>query len=119
LTWELLRIRKSRDRKDQLFAFLFPSEMRYQSVSLERGEAMSQPNKKQWRKLRSHGVRASDVDNLLSALRALDRIVVKISTRLYKIPRRDRTAMREQNRRLHDTLRERLSLFLDSPERGT
>ena len=79
---------------------------------------MSQPNKQPWRKLRSHGVRASDVDKLLNALRALDRIVVEISTRLYKIPRCDRAAMREQNRRLHDTIRERLAPFLDSSQRG-
>lgn len=79
---------------------------------------MSQPNQQPWRKLRSHGVQARDVDKLLDALRALDRIVVEISTRLYKIPPRDRAAMREQNRRLHDTIRERLSVFLDSSQRG-
>ena len=79
---------------------------------------MSQPNKQPRRKLRSNGVRARDVDKLIKALRALDRIVVEISTRLYEIPPRDRLAMREQNRRLHDTIRERLSLFLDSPQRG-
>jgi hypothetical protein len=80
---------------------------------------MSQPNKQPWRKSRSQGERASDVDKFLNAFRALDRIVVEISTRHYKIPRRDRAAMREQNRRLHDTIRERVSLFLDSPQRGT
>jgi len=79
---------------------------------------MSQPNKQPWRKLRSHGVRASDVDKLLDVLRELDLIVVEISTRIYKIPRRDRAAMRERNRRLHETIREHLSQFLYEPEKG-
>ncbi len=73
---------------------------------------MSQPNRQPWRKSRSHGVRARDVDKLLSALRALDRVVIEISTRMYKMPRRDRAAMREQNRRLHNTIRERLFRLL-------
>ncbi|HXY06784.1 MAG TPA: hypothetical protein VEI52_02935 [Terriglobales bacterium] len=73
---------------------------------------MSQPNRQPWRKLRSHGGRASDVDQLLNALRVLDRIVVEISMHIYKIPRRDRAAMLEQHRCLHDTIRERLPRFL-------
>ena len=78
---------------------------------------MSQPNEHRWRKVRAHGLRAGDIDKLLNALRELDRIVVEISMRIYKIPRRDRAAMREQNRRLHSSIRERLSQFLyKSPE---
>ncbi len=73
---------------------------------------MSQPNRQSWRKSRSDGIRARDVDKLLRALRALDRVVIEISTRMYKMPRRDRAAMREQNRRLHNTIRERLSRLL-------
>ncbi len=73
---------------------------------------MSQPNKEQWRKLRTHSLRPNDLDKLLDALRALDRTVVEISMHIYKVPRRDRTAMRERHRRLHDTIRERLPRFL-------
>jgi hypothetical protein len=62
--------------------------------------------------LRSRRVRAGDVEKLLNALRALDRTVVEISMRIYKVPRRDRASMLEQHRRLHDTIRERLPRFL-------
>ena len=78
---------------------------------------MAQPNKQPWRKLHSHGVRATDLDKLLSALRALDRAVVEISMSVYKVPRRDRAAMLEQHRRLHDMVREGLPRFLYPPER--
>jgi hypothetical protein len=37
---------------------------------------------------------------------------MEISMHMYKIPQRDRAAMREQHRRLHDTIRERLPQFL-------
>jgi hypothetical protein len=70
---------------------------------------MFQPNKQPILKSRSDSVRVSDVEEFLCALRALDRIVVEISMRMYKVPRRDRAVMRDQNRRLHDTIRERLS----------
>jgi len=78
---------------------------------------MPQPNKQSMRKLRSHGVRATDLDKLLNALRALDRTVVEISMNVYKVPRRDRAAMLEQHRRLHDMVRERLPRLLCQPER--
>jgi hypothetical protein len=77
---------------------------------------MAQPNKQSRRKLNSHGVRAADLDNFLNAFRALDRTVVEMSMNVYKIPRRDRAAMREQHRRLHDLVRERLPRFLYQPE---
>lgn len=73
---------------------------------------MSQPNNQLSRNSLFQGVRASDVDRLLNALRALDRTVVEISMHIYKIPHRDRTAMRKQHRCLHDTIRERLPRFL-------
>jgi hypothetical protein len=77
------------------------------------------PYKQPWRKLRSRGVRATDVDKLLNALRALDRTVVEISMEVYKVPRRDRAAMLEQHRRLHDMVRERLPRFLYESEKNT
>jgi hypothetical protein len=73
---------------------------------------MSHTNRQPWRNLRSHGFRAGDLDRLLNALRALDRTVVEISMHIYKVPPRDRTAMRKQHRRLHDTIRECLPRFL-------
>ena len=79
---------------------------------------MSRLHKQPWQQLLSHRVRASDVDKLVDALLALDRTVVEISMHIYKIPRRDRAAMLEQHRRLHDTLRERLPWFLYQPQRG-
>ena len=75
---------------------------------------MSQPKKGQWQKLRPHSLQANDVDKLLHALRALDRTVVEISMHIYKIPQRDQMAMREQHRRLHDSIRERLPRFLSN-----
>ncbi len=53
---------------------------------------MPQPDKQPWRKLRSRGVRATDLDKLLNAFRALDRTVVEISMKAYNVPRRDRAA---------------------------
>lgn len=73
---------------------------------------MAQPKKQSWRKMHSQGVRATDLDKFLNAFRALDRTVVEISMNVYKVPRRDRAAMLEQHRRLHDMVRERLPRFL-------
>ena len=86
------------------------------NLSVPRGNAMSQPNKQSGRKLRSHSVRATDLDKLLDAFRALDRTVVEISMNVYKVPRRDRATMLEQHRRLHDMVRERLPRILYQPE---
>lgn len=76
---------------------------------------MSQPNRRSRTKSRSGGVRASDVEKLLNAVRALDRTVVEISMHIYKIPRRDRAATLERHRRLHDSVRERLPRLLARP----
>ncbi len=76
---------------------------------------MSQPNRQSRGKSRSRIVRASDVEKLLNTVRALDRTVVEISMHIYKVPRRDRAAMRERHRRLHDSVRERLPRLLAQP----
>jgi hypothetical protein len=78
---------------------------------------MPQPVKQRWRKLRAQGARATDLDQLLNAFCALDRTVVEISMNAYKIPQRDRAAMLEQHRRLHDMVRERLPRFLYQSEK--
>ena len=78
---------------------------------------MSQPNQQQ-RKLRSHGFRANEVHKLLNALLMFDRTLVEFSMDLYRVPRRDRAALRKLNRRLHDTVRERLPRLLQQPNRA-
>lgn len=77
---------------------------------------MPQPHNESRRKVRSQGIRATDVDKLLSVLRALDRTVVELSMDVYKVPRRNRPAMLEQHRRLHDMVRTHLPRFLYRPE---
>jgi len=78
---------------------------------------MSQPTNQPQRKMRSHGVQANEVHKLLNALLALDRTLVEFSMDLYKVPRRDRAAMRRLHRRLHSTVRERLPGLLHQPHR--
>lgn len=68
-------------------------------------------------KLRSGSTRATDLEKLLNVFRALDRTVVEISMKVYKVPHRHRAAMLEQHRRLHDMVRERLPLLLYQPEK--
>lgn len=70
---------------------------------------MPQPNKNSCPKLRSRSSRARGLDKLLNQLRALDRTVVEISMKIYNVPPRDRPAMLEQHRRLHDLVRNRLA----------
>lgn len=70
---------------------------------------MPQPRKQSWRTLRSRSTRAKDFDEFLNLLRSLDRTVVDMSMNIYNVPRRDRPAMLEQHRRLHDMVREQLS----------
>jgi hypothetical protein len=52
--------------------------------------------------------RVNSNDQTLDILLALDRSMVEFSMGLYNVPRRDRALMREQNRRLHRALRNRL-----------
>jgi hypothetical protein len=73
---------------------------------------MTSHNKKERRKLRSQVLSPHDPAEMLDHLLALDRMLVEVSMRLYKIPRRDRFSMRAQNRRLHDAVRQHLPRFL-------
>jgi len=57
------------------------------------------------RTLRNQAASRSDPNEMLDILLALDRRVVELSMRLYNIPRRDRSVMRAQSRRLHDAVR--------------
>ena len=58
-----------------------------------------------------------DPNTMLDILLALDRAVVEVSMHLYNLPPRDRFAMREQNQRLHDAVREHLPRY-SKPHRG-
>jgi hypothetical protein len=73
---------------------------------------MPQPHKRSPRKSPCDRIRPTNLDTLLNAFRTLDRTVVEISMNVYKVPRRDRAAMLEQHRRLHDMVRKRLPRFL-------
>ena len=59
-------------------------------------------------KLRNQAIGEGDLNEMLDIFLALDRAVVEFSIVLYNVPRRDKVAIRQQNRRLHDALRERL-----------
>ena len=54
-----------------------------------------------------------DPNQTLDILLALDRSMVEFSMGLYNVPRRDRALMREQNRRLHRALRNRLPRLVE------
>ena len=73
---------------------------------------MPQPKKRSWRALRTRDARASDVKELLEVFSALDRIVIEISMHVYNVPPRDRSAMLEQHRRLHNAIRQGVPAFL-------
>jgi hypothetical protein len=53
-----------------------------------------------------------ELQKMLDILSACDRGVVEFSMGLYKVPRRDRAVMRQQNRRLHRALRKCLPQLL-------
>lgn len=73
---------------------------------------MTSQNKREWRKLRSQVLSQRDPNEMLDVLLALDRMLVEVSMRLYKVPQRDRFTMRKHNRRLHDTVRQHLPRLL-------
>lgn len=78
---------------------------------------MTSQNKREWHKLRSQVLSQRDPNEMLDVLLALDRMLVEVSMRLYKVPRRDRFAMRKHNRRLHDAVRQHLPRLL-TPSRS-
>jgi hypothetical protein len=83
---------------DKLFEFSFLNWSWYQFQ-------MKQQRERKWRELRNPVISESDSNRLLEILLALDRTVVELSMRIYNIPRRDRSRMRAQNRRLHEAVR--------------
>ncbi len=71
---------------------------------------MTQQDERKWR---NHVISESDLNKVLDILLALDRMVVELSMHFYNIPRRKRFVMREQNRRLHDVVREHLPRLVE------
>ncbi len=69
---------------------------------------MTKLNKAKRRESHSLISHRGDPNGMLDILLALDRSIVEFSMGLYNVPRRDRALMREQNRRLHRALRNRL-----------
>jgi len=74
---------------------------------------MIRQDERKLRKLRDRLSGESDPNTLVEILLALDRIVVELAMRTHNLPRRTRVIMREENRRLHDMLREHLPRFLE------
>jgi hypothetical protein len=95
------------DGSDKLFEFPFLNWSWYQFQ-------MKQQRERKWRELRNQVVSESDPNRLLEILLALDQRVVELSLRIYNIPRRDRSRIRAQNRRLHEAVRG-ISLEQESP----
>jgi hypothetical protein len=60
----------------------------------------------------NHILRRDDLNTMLDTLLAFDRSLVEFSMHIYNVPRRDRVALREQNRRVQLALRERLPRLL-------
>ncbi|GEM_PF-3463122 len=73
---------------------------------------MTSQNKREGRKLHSEALSPCDPAEMLDQLLALDRMLIEVSMRLYKVPRRERFTMRAQNRRLHDAVRQHLPRLL-------
>jgi hypothetical protein len=73
---------------------------------------MTKQNRSRRRKPHNHIMRRDDLNAMLDILLAFDRSVVEFSMHLYNVPRHDRVTLREQNRRVHLALRERLPRLL-------
>lgn len=56
--------------------------------------------------------RTAELQRMLDLFLAVDRGVVEFSMNIYNLSRRDRIAMRKQNRRLHHALREEFPQLL-------
>jgi len=78
---------------------------------------MTRRDKKKWTEMRNRVSRESEPNNALDILLALDRFVVELSMRVYDVPRRERSIMRKQNRRLHGAVREHLPRLLGPSQR--
>jgi hypothetical protein len=62
---------------------------------------------------RNYASAANDPKHLLENLLVLDRMLVEVSMQLYNVNRRERSRMRQQNRRLHATVRKHLPRLIN------
>lgn len=74
---------------------------------------MTKHTSRKWRKPRTPAVPRRDLNRLLDAFLAFDRVVVELNMAIYNVPQRDQALVRRQNRRLHETLRTRLPQVLE------
>ncbi len=73
---------------------------------------MRQSNKKEWSHPRSPALCRPNANEMLDVLLALDSMLVEVSMQLYNVPRRDRSTVRKQSRRLHAAVRQHLPRLL-------
>jgi hypothetical protein len=75
--------------------------------------------KQSTRKWRNQAAGAGELNEMLDTLLACDWAVVEVSMGLYNVPRSAQAGIREQNQRLHGTLREHLlTLALSARQTG-
>lgn len=75
---------------------------------------MTKHTSRKWRKPpRTPAVPRGDFHRLLDVFLAFDRVVVELNMAIYNVPQRDQVLVRRQNRRLHQTLRNRLPQVLE------
>jgi hypothetical protein len=67
------------------------------------------------RKFRQPSTVIYDAETLLDTLLVLDRTVIELSMCLYNVPAGHQPAMREQNQRVHDAIKEDFRLLLSAP----
>jgi hypothetical protein len=77
---------------------------------------MKKPHRPKGRQLRKEGPHKIELNRLLEVLSAFDRGVVEFSMGLYNVPRRERVAVRQQNRRLHRALKAYAPRLLQLPQ---
>jgi hypothetical protein len=105
----------------QFFQFPFRHAMQYVLVSTTKsfrlaGASMAKAQTTKGRKWRHPTLHRVELDKLLDILSACDRGVVEFSMGLYKVPHRERVAVRSQNRRLHRALKASLPRLLQPPQ---
>jgi len=77
---------------------------------------MKKPHSPKGRQLPKQYLHKIELATLLEVLSAFDRGVVEFSLGLYNLPRRDRVAVRQQNRRLHRALKAYAPRLLQPPQ---
>jgi hypothetical protein len=86
--------------------------MREKSLEVfdERNNPMTRHDQRRCKTVRNRVPRESDPKRALELFFALDQRVVELFTSVYKLPRTERFKLREQNRRLHEAVRDHVEL---------